>query len=252
MSSGIADRTQRQAAVISGLAYVVLSVLALFANFFVLERLTEPDDTAATVSNIAGSEVLFRSGIAAFVVVFIMDVVVAWGLYLLFQETSRQLSVLTAWFRVVTAAISAVALLNLLVVVKLVDGTGYAAALGTGPRTAQAMMFLDAHIYGWTIALVFFGVHLLLLGYLMVRSDYAPSALGVLVVVAGIGYAVIYLARILLPGFEDHENMFLLLLVLMAIPGEFGLIGWLLWKGGKAARPADDQRAETVSTAIAR
>ena len=251
MSSGIADTSQRQAAVIAGLAYVVLSVLALFANFFVLERLTEPDDAAATVSNIAGSEVLFRSGIAAFVVVFMLDVVVAWGLYLVFRKTSRQLSALAAWFRVVTAAISAVALLNLLVVVKLVAGTGYPTALATGERNAQAMLFLDAQTYGWAIALIFFGVHLLLVGYLIIKSEYAPSILGVPVVVAGIGYAVIYLARILLPGYEDHESMFVLLLVLLAIPGEFALIGWLLWKGGKA-RPADDQRAEPLSAAVAR
>jgi hypothetical protein len=45
-------------------------------NFFALDRLTVPDDAAATVSNIVNSELLFRGGIAAFIVVLIADVVV--------------------------------------------------------------------------------------------------------------------------------------------------------------------------------
>ena len=71
--------SQRRAAVIAGLAYVVIIALGLFANFRVLGTLTEPDDAAATVRNITNSEVLFRSGVAAFIIVLIADVVVAWG-----------------------------------------------------------------------------------------------------------------------------------------------------------------------------
>jgi hypothetical protein len=236
MPSRLADMSHRQAALVAGGAYVVIIVLALFANFFVLGGLIESDDAAATVGNIADSEVLFRSGVAALVLTFVMDVVAAWGLYVFFQRTSRELSTLAAWFRVATAAISAVALLCLLVVLRLVGGEGYTAAFETDQRNAQVMLFLDAHVYGWTIGLVFFGFHLLLLGYLIVKSDYAPRILGVLVVVAGAGYVVIYLARILLPGYEDYENVAMGLLVLLAVPGEFGLTGWLLWRGGKPAR----------------
>jgi hypothetical protein len=38
MSSHIVDISQRQAARIAGSAYVIISVLALFANFYVLDR----------------------------------------------------------------------------------------------------------------------------------------------------------------------------------------------------------------------
>jgi len=48
---------------------------------------------------------------------------------------------------------------------------------------------------------------------------------------------VINLARVVLPDYRDYENLLLLLLAVLAVPGEFGLVGWLLWKGGKA-RPA--------------
>jgi Domain of unknown function (DUF4386) len=228
---------QRRAALIAGLAYVIITVLSFFA-ISVLDGPTEPDNPAATVDNIVDSEVLFRSGLAAFIIVLIADVVVAWALYVFFQRTSRELSLFAAWFRLVYVAIAAAALLNILVVLKLVDGTGYATALETGQRDAQVMLSLDAYNYGFFLGLVFFGVHLLLLGFVIVRSDYAPSILGILVALAGLGYVMINLARVVLPDYRDFEDLLLLLLVVLGLPGEFGLIGWLLWRGGKT-RPAN-------------
>jgi Domain of unknown function (DUF4386) len=246
MSSLIADTSrhqahqaaipQRRAALIAGLAYVVITVLSLFA-ISVLDGPTEPDNPAATVENIVNSEVLFRSGLAAFIIVLMADVVVAWALYVFFQRTSRELSLFAAWFRLVYVAIAAAALLNLLVILQLVDGTGYSTALEKGQRDAQVMLSLDAYNYGFFLGLVSFGVHLLLLGFVMVKSDYAPSILGILVALAGLGYVVINLARVVLPNYRDYEDLLLLLLAVLAAPGEFGLIGWLLWRGGKA-RPA--------------
>jgi hypothetical protein len=243
MSSVIADASpkqahqtaipQRRAALIAGLAYVILTVLALFA-IRVLDGSTQPDNPAATVEHIVNSKALFRSGLPAFFIVLIADVVVAWALYVFFQRTSRELSLFAAWFRLLYVAIAAAALLNIPVILKLVDGTGSATALEKGQRDVQVMLSLDAYNYGFFLALVFFGVHLLLLGFVMVKSDDAPSILGMLVALAGLGYVVINLARVVLPDYRDYENLLLLLLAVLTVPGELGLVGWLLWRGGKA------------------
>lgn len=236
--------TPRQAALTAGVAYVLLSMLAVFANFFVLERLTVADDAAATARNIAGSELLFRSGVAAFTVVFIADTVVAWGLYVFLRRTSRQLSLLAAWFRLIYAAISGAALLNLLIAARLADDTASATTFTTDERNGQVMLFLNGYTYGWSIALVCFGCHLLLVGLLLVRADYAPSALGVLVAAAGAAYLVGKLASVVLP---DHNDSLLLFIAVLAIPGEFGLMGWLLWRGGKEV-PAIEESAPLTPT----
>jgi hypothetical protein len=248
MSSRISDApTQRQAALIAGLAYVVIIVLAFFANFYVLERLTDPEDVATTVGNITNSELLFRGGVAAFIVVFMADVVVTWGLYVFLRRAGRELSLLAAWFRLMSVAISLAALLNLLVAVRLADDTGYPTALGAGRRDAQVMSSLDAYTYGWSIALVCFGVHLVLVGLLIVKSDYVPGVLGILVVVAGVAYVVGKLTSVLLPDYNDALSA---LIVVLAVPGEFGLTAWLLWRGGKD-RPANDQQEGMASTGSA-
>jgi len=220
----------RRTAVIAGVAYAVLIVLGLFFNFVVL-GLIEPDDAAVTVDNIGDAGLLFRTGLVAFIVVLIADVVVAWGLYVFFQRTSRELSVFAAWFRLLYVAVAAAAVLNLLVAAKLVDGTGYPATLETVQRNAQVMLSLDGFIYGWRVSLVAFGVHLLLLGFVMVKSRYAPRALGMLVGLAGIGYVLTSLVGILMAAFD--RNLAVLLLAVVTVPGEFGLTTWLLWKAGR-------------------
>jgi Domain of unknown function (DUF4386) len=232
-SRPLADPSERQAALTAGLAFAVQAVLALFANFYVLGTLIEPADASATATNIAGSEGLLRAGIAAFAVNFVLDVVVAWALYILLRRTSRSLSLLAAWFRVATGVIGATALLNLLAVLPLVHDTGYATALEAGQRSTQVMLYHDAFIYGFGIALVFFGVHLLLLGYLAYRSPYVPSVFGMLLALAGFGYLVNYLARILLTGYEDYRSAFMLPTVGLALAGEFSWMFWLLLRGGK-------------------
>jgi Domain of unknown function (DUF4386) len=237
MSSRTADTSQRRAAVIAGLAYVAIIVLALFANFVVLDRTTVSDDAAATASNLASSASLFRSGVAAFVIVLIGDVVVAWALYLLFQPTSRQLSLFAAWFRLVYVAVAAGALFNLLTAARLVDTASYTSLIDANQRNAEVMLSLDAYHDGWRISLVSFGVHLLLLGLVMVKSHHAPAILGRLVALAGLGYTTCDLAMVLLPG---NDDLLFVLLAVLAVPGEFGLVGWLLWKGGKG--PANGRR----------
>ena len=117
--------------------------------------------------------------------------------------------------RIVGHFTAAAALLNLLVAVKLVDDSGYATGLEPGQRDVQAMSSLDAYIYGWRIGLVFFGVHLLLVGYVIVKSDYVPRILGRLVALAGLGFVLMMLAGVLWP---DSKDLYLLLLAVVAIP----------------------------------
>ncbi|MBT7430075.1 MAG: DUF4386 domain-containing protein, partial [Ilumatobacter sp.] len=82
----------RRAAQIAGAGYVLLFVLGIFANFFVREGLIVNGDAQATAANIVESEGLFRLGLVSFLVVFVLDVIVAWALYIVFRNANRDVS----------------------------------------------------------------------------------------------------------------------------------------------------------------
>jgi hypothetical protein len=61
---------------VAGVSLLLMGLMGVFANFFVLERLVILDDATATVDNIAEADLLFRGGVAAFVLVILLIVAV--------------------------------------------------------------------------------------------------------------------------------------------------------------------------------
>lgn len=239
MTSSTSEVTPRRAALIAGAGYLVIFVLAVFANFMVIGGLVESGDAAATAANIVESEGLFRAGLVAFMVVFLVDVVVAWALFVLFRSLSRDLSLLTAWFRLVYTVFLGVALIFFFVALQLLSGAGYLTAFGPGQIDANVLLAVDAFNYAWLVGLACFGVHLILLGYLVVRSGWAAQSLGYVLMAAGAAYIVDTLARAVITDYADLENLFLAIVAVPSVVGELWFTLWLLRKGGRQLTPAD-------------
>ena len=231
-----------QAARIAGIGYLIMAFLGIFANFTVLEGLIIPDDAAQTATNIMDSEGLFRAGIVSFIIIAMLDVLVAWGLHVLLQPVNKSLSLLAAWLRIVYAGILAIAVLNLLMVMQVLSGIDYLTGFDTAQLQAQAMLFLDAFSLGWLIGLVFFGLHLLVFGYLVYQSNYMPRILGIFLMVAGAGYIIDSLAHFILSNYTDYESIFLVIVAVPSLVGELSVTFWLLLRGGKIENTASDVR----------
>jgi hypothetical protein len=226
MTNRIADISLRKAAIVAGLGLLIMTILAIFANFFVLQSLIVPGDAAITANNIMANELLFRLGICSFIIVAILDVVVAWALYVLLKPVNKSLSLLSAWFRLVYAAILGIALVNFFSVLQFLSGADYLTAFEPNQLHAQVMLFLNAFNYGWTIGLIFFGIHLSILGYLVFKSGYIPKILGVLLIIAGLGYLIDNFVIFLLPNYGATIAM-------VTFIGELLFMLWLLFKRGK-------------------
>ena len=232
MTTALAAPTRRQAARLAGVGYVLIFFLAIFANFVVVEGLIETGDATATAENITDSDGLFRAGIVAFLVVFLLDVVIAWALYLYFQPLSRELSRLAAWFRVVHAVLLGVALVFAFAALELLSGADYLGPFDGDQLSTQAMVMLEAFTYTWLVGLAAFGVHLLVLGYLVVRSGEVNRWLGYVLVVAGVAYFADTVAHTLLSSYDDVEDLFLVIVAVPSVIGELWLGLWLLLRAG--------------------
>ncbi|MDM5360869.1 DUF4386 domain-containing protein [Peribacillus sp. ACCC06369] len=218
----------------AGVGLLLMAILAMFSNFSVLEGLIVFDDPAATATNIMTNEMLFRTGFISFVIVLILDVLLAWALYVLLLPVNKNLAMLAAWFRLVYTAIFGVALHNFLGVLQLLSGTEYLAAFTPEQIHAQVLSLIDAFNNGWLIGLVFFGFHLLIVGYLIIRSGgYMPRLIGIFLVIASAGYVIDSFAHFLLTNYSDYKTIFLLIVAIPGVIGELSLAFWLLVKGVK-------------------
>jgi hypothetical protein len=81
----------------------------------------------------------------------------------------------------------------------------------------------------WIIGLIFFGVHLAMLGFLILKSSKVPNWIGYLLMLASAGYVIDGFAKLYLPAYEDLQNIFMLIVVIPGVAGEFSLTVWLLF-----------------------
>ncbi|WP_214659001.1 DUF4386 domain-containing protein [Candidatus Formimonas warabiya] len=124
MISQMKDLPQRNAAIVAGISFLLMTIAAGFAYGIVLGNLIVPGDATATANKIMDSLMLFRASICSFLIVLICDVV-AWALYVFLKQVNKSLSLLTAWFRLVYATILGIALLNLVKGMLLLSGADY-------------------------------------------------------------------------------------------------------------------------------
>jgi len=212
----------RTAALIAGLALLIMVIAAPFAELFVFPRLIVPENAAETARNILTNQTLFRAAISGYLITFICDLVAAWALYIFLKPVDENLSLLTAWCRLVYTLIAIVAFLNLVTVVGLLNSSNSL----TGFDPAQVMSLLKAFRSNWYFGLLFFGIHLGLLGYLVLRSSYIPRILGLLLIIAGLGYLTNAIKPILFPNIKTDFAQY-------TFYGELVFMLWLLIKGSR-------------------
>jgi hypothetical protein len=180
----------RRTGLVAGVALLLLAALSAVGVLVAVDGLVTPGDADTTADAITASETRFRLGVATLYLVVVLDVIAAWGLFRFFAPVNLWVSRLTAWLRVAYSVAFLIAISQLAAVPGLLNDPDHRAAFGERQLHAQAMLKLEAFDHTWMAALLLFGAHLALLGYLAYRSGYVPRTVGVLLVIAGAGYAV--------------------------------------------------------------
>lgn len=194
---------------IAGISYVIIFFAAIFANFFVLEKLLE-----TPVETVRQNQVMVRLGILAFLLTVVFDVIVAWALYELYKK--HPLSGLSTSFRMMHAAIMGVAIFALPMAL-------------TSTTESEILAIADTFNIIWLIGLFFFGIHLILLG----RIVKTPRVIAFFLMVAGVMYMMDTTAHFLLADYNSYKTLFLALVAIPSIVGEMSFAVWLLLKGGR-------------------
>lgn len=221
----------QQKARIAGVLYLIIIICAGFSEGYVRASLLVPGDAAATAQNIMASEGLFRLGFVSDLIAFLSDLIVSVLFYVLLRPVSKTLALIMASLRLLAhPAIASINLLNHFAPLLLLSDANYLGAFETEQLQALVLLFMEAHRYGYLIGGAFFGLHCLFLGYLLFKSELFPGVLGVLMVVASVGYLLESFGNFLFPGYRE------LLTWAVAVPaviGELSLCLWLLVKGVK-------------------
>jgi len=214
--------TLGQAALIVGLAYLFNPVS--YAEFQLYPKLVIPGHIPVTLANLSAHHGQLLAVLVCFTINFIEDIIIAWGLYLLLAPVNRALSLLAALFQLIYTAIALAGLLNVATVYRMITTPEYVASFGPGPFGAQVNLLLHTFRSDYSFGLILFGIHLVLVGFLIVRSGYIPWWLGVILIVNGLGWVSDSVQPYLYP---DANTGF----VFVTFFGELIFMLWLLIRG---------------------
>src|ERR1700722_7633580 len=218
---------------IGGALYLIIIVFGAFAEGFVANKLVAPGDIAATAHNIMGAPMLWQLSVAGDLIVVLCAVPLLWIEYLLLRPVSKHVVLLALLFNLVSLAVEAISKLFLIVVVPTLGSPDYLKAFEPQQLQVLANLALRSHDVAFNIALIFFGFTCVVNGYLILKSRYLPSFVGILMQIAGLSYLTACFAALFAPAFADLITPAILLPPLI---GESSFCLWLLIKGVNIAK----------------
>lgn len=214
----------------AGLLYLIIAAFGAFSIAYVPSVIIEAGDAATTANNLLANKALFNMGIFGDVVVLLVEVVLTVMLYVMFKPVNHTLSLIAAWSRLAMVLVMAINLLLNIMPVFLLSGTAYLSAFEPAQLQATALIFFEAHGYGIYIWQIFFGPHLLALGYMIIKSDLFPRVLGWMMLIGSFGYTIQALEKLMHIENAALSIVVIGLLTIVTI-GELSFAFWLLIKG---------------------
>jgi hypothetical protein len=220
---------------VAGLWYLLLVLGGPIRLIYIPNKLFVHGNAAATASNIAAHEWLFRFGIVTDLFCAVILIFLALAFYRLFKGVDQNLAVLVVILGgVMPALIDFVGVVHDAAALMLVRGADFLSAFDKPQRDALAMLFLRLRDHQNTAAEILWGLWLFPLAILTYRSRFLPRFLGVWLVINGFAYVILSLTGELLPQYQDK----VFALSQPALFAEVALMLWLVIKGAKPPAPA--------------
>jgi hypothetical protein len=214
----------RRTARLAGLFYLGLAITGVFGFLMIRSQLYVADDAAATLANLTNNTRLARTGVGLEMGIVLTQSLAAVWFFKLFRSVDSFEAGMIAAFGLINAIAILVSAALLAGALKIAGDVSVVAG-GDAAGTVQLLYVLSGKL--WSVGAIFFGLWLIPMGTLVLRSAWMPRALGYTLVVGGVGYVLSAFAGQIVPNIGAWAD----LLTIPASVGEFWMIGYLLWFG---------------------
>lgn len=213
---------------IAGFCYLIVIAAGLFSEVFVRQTLRVSNDALTTAHNIQTNEMLYRWGLVADLINFVLGIPTILILYHFFKKSNKIILQIALALVIIQTAIIAVNLLNQITPLLLLSNDTYLNTFQQNQLATLSLLSLNIQAQGYGIGLVFFGFYCILIGYAIFITNAIPRIIGVGYAIAGLCYLINSFTMLLSKGFVNP--MFIYLAIPIFI-GELSLCLWLLIRG---------------------
>ncbi len=231
------DESQRKAAKVAGLAYLVTFVIVVYVNFGIHDPLIVGGNPAETARNILAHERLFRIGIAGDLIYCAGVVVLLTALYVILEPVNRGLALLGAFSRLVWVLMWLVMTLHLFDALRLLGGADNLRVFEPERLHALVRQYLSTRFDYYYVGLLFGSLASTVCGYLWFKSRYIPRTLAAFGVISSAWCVACTFVFYIFPNFDKLVNLwwFDTPMGIFDIATSF----WLLFKGLTPSRTGE-------------
>ena len=240
MTNPLAETSPSTRGRILAVLYLFVIIAGIIAQAVISDRLVVSGDAAKTAANILANKSLYRLAFTIFMLEMVAQVAVSVLFYDLLKPVNRSVARLSAVIGLTGSGIKTMARLFYYTPLILLGGASYLSALQPAQLEALSLAFIKINGQGAAIGIIFFGFEGLLRGWLVFKSGFLPRFLGVLSMIAGLGWLT-YLWPPL--GSQAFTGV-----ALFAIAGVIAMSGWLFIRGVDDAKWRE--RASLAATSI--
>jgi len=216
----IAQTSPRLLARTIGLLFLLTILAGIFAQGFVSERLVVFSDAAATATNILTHKGLFQLGFTVYLIEMACQVSTAALWYVLLRPVNRSIALTAAFIELAGCVVKTFARVFFITSLFVLSGSTALSGFSAEQLQGLALLLLKVNDHGAALALAFFGFSTPLNGYLIFRSTFLPRWLGVLSMIAGLGWLTFLYPPLGYPAFP--------FIALLGLLGAAATIFWLL------------------------
>ena len=216
------ESSPRILARVAALTYLAVIVAGIIAEMFISARIIVPGDAAATAAQIGANSPLYQLGLSVYLVEMLFQVAMSVPFYFLFRPVSKSAALLMVFFNLIGCAIKIGSRVFYIAPLFVLADANLASAFSTDQIQTLALILLRVNEQAAGISLVFFGASTIAKGYLIIRSKFLPRILGILSVIAGLGWLTFM--------FPPLASALFLYILALGIIGSLSQIAWLLVK----------------------
>lgn len=228
---------------LAGALYAVMGAFGFVSIMYIPGKLVVRNDAAATAANIMNSESLYRFGILSQMISQILFIWLALLFLDLFRNVDRRQAALLVALVCASVAIEFANTLNLFVPLILLGNAPYLSSFTRPQLESLAYASIRLRDMGINNVSSFWGLWLLPLGVLVIRSNWFPKIIGWLLIVSCIAYVTGAFIHVMYPDQMHAASMYTLTFGGL---GEFAVMLWLMFVGARVP-PAGE--AEYASAA---
>ncbi|HEV7698972.1 MAG TPA: DUF4386 domain-containing protein [Pyrinomonadaceae bacterium] len=205
--------------------FLMVLVCGVIAQGFISDGLIDFKDAAGTAGNVLGNRGLFQSGFTIYMIEMICQIATAALWYVLLRPVSKPIALVAAFVELGGSVVKIAARVLYLAPLWVLDHGQTLGGFSTEQLQSLSLVLWRVNDVGAATAVAMFGVSTFLNGYLIFKSKFMPWWLGVMSMVAGLGWLTFF--------YPTFGRSVFMPLAVYALASSVVMIAWLLFVGVK-------------------